>query len=421
MARRAHRARGDLVLPVPRLTPVTQTAANPITRPPSVQAQAAGAKPRCVVGVDPELGFAGGEVQVLGLAIELRRAGHRADLLCDPRGALWRRAREAGVTCHPLRIRNAIDIRAGLLLRQFLRRHLYDVVHFHTARAHSLAPFARGLAGALVVTRRMDYSPNRLFAPYLYNRAVDGVAAISTGVADSLAAAGVARTRVTVIPSGVDCERLRPPSSAERAAARAALGIEPGEVAIGTVGALEARKGHRYLLQATAELGSAGDSSPFAQPPNIALRCFIAGEGSLRDALGAEISRLGLKRRLRLLGAVDDPRGLLWALDIFAFPSLSEGLGVALLEAMACGLPAVASRAGGIGEVVEHERTGLLVAPADSAQLAAALARLAAESNTRETFGRAARLRVIERFSRPAMACATLALYRLCLERRGRS
>ena len=174
-----------------------------------------------IVGVDPELGFAGGETQVLGLTIALARGGHRAELICDPAGRLWERAIAAGIQCHPLRIRNAIDLAAGVKLRAILKRERYDVVHFHTSRAHSMAPLARSFGSTLIVTRRMDYRPNRVFAPYLFNRAVDGVVAISSGVADSLAAAGVDRQRVTVVHSGVDCDHFRPPTSEERADARA--------------------------------------------------------------------------------------------------------------------------------------------------------------------------------------------------------
>ncbi len=292
-----------------------------------------------------------------------------------------------------------------------LRQGRYDVAHFHTSRAHALAPFARGAAGALIVTRRMDYAPNRLFAPYLYNRAVDAVAAISGGVADSLAAAGVERERITIIPSGIDTAHFRPPSPPERAAARAALGIGVHEVAVGTVGALEARKGHRYLIEAIAKC------APGVNTPGTSLRGFVGGDGSLKLGLAADIRRLGLDGRARILGAIAEPRSLLWALDVFAFPSLHEGLGVALLEAMACRLPVVASRTGGIVDAVEEGRTGLLVVPGDSAELAAALTRLAAEPRTRETFAAAARSRAVEKFSMAAMARATLALYRAGLER----
>jgi glycosyltransferase involved in cell wall biosynthesis len=163
-----------------------------------------------IAGVDPELGFGGGETQVLGLTLALIAVGHRAELICDPAGRLWERAVDAGVRCHPLRIRNALDISAAIRLRGILKRERYDIVHFHTSRAHSMAALTRGFAPALFVTRRMDYRPNRIFAPYLFNRAVDCVVAISNGVADSLAAASVDRSCITVVPSGVDCDRFCP-------------------------------------------------------------------------------------------------------------------------------------------------------------------------------------------------------------------
>src|ERR1700736_3832269 len=228
--------------------------------------------PLSVVGVDPEREVAGGRSQVLGLTLELRAMGHRAELLCDPSGELWRRAQPAGVVCHPLTIRNALDLVAVLALRRLLRERRYDVVHFHTSRAHAMAPWVRGFTRAAVVTRRMDYVPNRTFAPWLYGRAVDGVAAISTGVADALARAGVARERITVIPSGVDCAHFRPPSADERAKARAALGLGGADLAIGAVGVVEPRKGHRYLVEAMARLGRRADAGGGALGDQVAER-----------------------------------------------------------------------------------------------------------------------------------------------------
>src|SRR5208282_4798644 len=306
-----------------------------------------------IAGVDPELGFAGGETQVLGLTIALAGSGHRAELICDPAGRLWERAVAAGISCHPLRIRNAVDLAAGVRLRAILKRERYEVVHFHTSRAHSMAPFARGLARVLVVTRRMDYRPNRMFAPYLYNRAVDGVIAISGGVADSLAAAGVDRRRVTVVHSGVDCERFRPPTPEQRAEARSELGISDGEFLISAVGALEPRKGQLYLIQA---IGGLAAKEKFTNA-----RCVIAGQGLIGDILSREIWLVRCVERIKLIGRIEDPRKLLWASDLFAMPSLKEGLGVAALEAMASGLPVIASDVGGLREGVENERTGIVV------------------------------------------------------------
>lgn len=361
-----------------------------------------------VAGVDPERGFAGGETQVLGLTLALIAMGHRAELLCDPAGELWRRASAAGVACHPLPIRNALDLRAALALRRRLCAGRYDVVHFHTSRAHAMAPWVRRCARAAVVTRRMDYVPNRLFARWLYGHAVDGVAAISTSVADALVRAGVRRRRITLIPSGVDCEYFRTPSSEERARARAALALDNGDVAVGAIGALEARKGHRYLIEAVGIIRDAGGCD--------GRRVFIAGDGALRGELSAEVHRRGMESMLRMLGRVDDTRSLLWALDVFVMPSLSEGLGVALLEAMACGVSAVASRVGGIVDAVEDGRTGRLVAPRDARALADALKELTVDAPRRRAMGVAARERVVAGFSTTAMARRTVELYRACLQ-----
>jgi glycosyltransferase involved in cell wall biosynthesis len=354
-----------------------------------------------IVGVDPERRFAGGESQVLGLSLELLKLGHDAQLLCDPEGLLWQRAQAAGVVCRPLKIRNALDCIAGMKLRGFLSRNRFEVVHFHTSRAHSMAPFAAGMADALIVTRRMDYVPNRLFAPFFYNRAVDGVAAISQGVANALASAGVSSDRITVIPSGVDCDRFHPPSAEQRSAARAKLGLAPEDVAIGAVGALESRKGHRYLL----------DALPRLQRNDGAIRAYIAGDGSQRAALEQQVHQLGVANSVFFLGSIADPLTLFWAIDIFVQPSLMEGLGVALLEAMAGGLPVVASRAGGMTEVIEDRRNGLLVPVADPAALAQAIEELARSSALRSSLGSQARVKAEQGFSLRMMANKTLALY----------
>ncbi|HLH77059.1 MAG TPA: glycosyltransferase family 4 protein, partial [Candidatus Binataceae bacterium] len=216
-----------------------------------------------------------------------------------------------------------------------------------------------------------------------------------------LADAGVRRDRIAIIPSGVDCSHFKPPQAAQRAAARRALGARDDELLIGAVGSLEARKGHRHLIDALALLSRRG----------LAPRLLLAGEGSQRQALQAQADAAGLTGRVALLGGLADPRALFWAIDIFAHPSTKEGLGVALLEAMACGQAVVASAAGGMPEIVEHERSGWLVAPGAPAALADALAALAGSPHLRARMGEAARMRIVERFSLQAMARGTMALY----------
>lgn len=347
-----------------------------------------------VLHVDPERGWGGGEVQVLGLCERQVAAGIGVLLAVHPAGRLAERAAARGVPTTPLVVRNHVDLVAGWRLRRLARS--VDVVHFHTARAHALAPWVAGLGAWRVVTRRMDYVPRGgLLVRLLYERAVDVVIAISEGVRRALGRAGIDPGRVRVVPSGVDLARVEAPSGT-REWERRALGIDAGAVVILGVGSLERRKGFDILIAAAARV--AGD-----------VHVVLAGDGSERAALESAAASLGV--RLRCVGFRDDVAPLLAAADIVAVPSRAEGLGIAALEAMAAARPVVASRVGGLAEVVQEGETGLLVASEDVPALAATLGRLAADAALRDRLGRAAAVRVRERHSLDAMAAGTLACY----------
>jgi len=349
-----------------------------------------------VLHVDPERGFGGGEVQVLCLVRELAARGHRSGLAADPAGALARADLPAGVDVVPLRIANHFDVRAALALRRLAGR--VDVVHFHTARAHALAPVCRGRGARLVVTRRMDYVPaGGPYVRFLYNHAVDVVIAISEGVRAALRRAGVRDERIRVVPSAVDATRLAAPPDA-RARLRAEWGVGPGEVLVLVPGALERRKGQDVLLAAAARLA----------PAALPVRWVLCGDGRERATL--ERAAAPLDGAVRFAGFRRDIGACLAAADVVALPSRREGLGVAALEAMAAGLPVIASRVGGLAEAVVHGETGLLVPPEDPDALAAALARLVADGELRARLGHAGRARAAA-FSSARMAEGTLACY----------
>jgi glycosyltransferase involved in cell wall biosynthesis len=350
-----------------------------------------------ILHVDPERGWGGGEVQVVLLLRELAARGHRSRVAADPRGRLARVAAEAGFPVEALPIANALDVRAGLRLRRLAAEH--DVAHFHTARAHALAPFCRGRGARLVVTRRMDYVPRGgPYARWLYNRAVDVVIAISEGVRAALVHAGVRPDRIHVVPSGIDPGSLEA-ATAARAAVRRQWGAASEEVVVLVLGALERRKGHAVLLEAAALLGDDGRR----------LRYVFCGDGSERAALTGAAAPLG--DRVLVAGFTRDVPACLAAADVVALPSLHEGLGVAALEAMAAARPVVASRVGGLAEAVVDGETGLLVRPADATSLAHALRRLAADPALRARFGEAGRARVRARYTAARMADGTLACY----------
>lgn len=347
-----------------------------------------------VLHVDPERGWGGGEVQVMLLLRALRAAGHEVVLAAAPRGRLTTIASTEGIAVRPLRVRNHADVLAALKLRRMARG--FDVVHFHTARAHALAPALMGLPLRRVVTRRMDYVPRGgAYVRYLYNRAVDDVIAISDGVRTALLQAGVRPEQVTVVPSGVDVDGgVAEPGA--RARLRAEWGWGEHDVGVALVGVLERRKGHHVLIEAA--LRAAGQ-----------LRYVFCGTGSEEERLRAQAEPLGA--RVRFLGFRTDVAAVLAAADVAVLPSLHEGLGVAALEAMAAERPVIASEVGGLGEVMAGGAAGVLVPPGDVDALADALARLAADPALRARLALAGRRRVVERHSAARMAAGTLACY----------
>jgi glycosyltransferase involved in cell wall biosynthesis len=349
-----------------------------------------------VLHVDPERGWGGGEVQVTHLVRELARRGHASVVATPAGGPLARAVASEGAHVADCPIASHADLRAVPTLRRLARDA--DVVHFHTARAHAMAPWL-GRGPRRVVTRRMDYVPRGgLWVRYLYNRAVDRVIAISGGVERALVAAGVDPARIRVVPSGVDVARFVAPPGA-RAALRAAWGAADGDVVALVVGVLEARKGHATLIDAAGRLGR-----------DVPLRLVFCGTGSQEAALRAEAAARGVG--VGFLGFRDDVAACLAAADVAVLPSLQEGLGVAALEAMAAGRPVVATRVGGLAEVVVDGETGRLVPAADPAALADALRTLAHDPAARARMGAAGTARVAASYSVAAMAEGTLACYR---------
>jgi glycosyltransferase involved in cell wall biosynthesis len=350
-----------------------------------------------ILHVDPERRWGGGEAQVLALVRELAARGHDSRLAVDPDGALAQAVASTGLPVLPLPIRNHFDLRAALRLRRLVRGH--DVVHFHTARAHALAPFCRRLGARLVVTRRMDYVPaGGPYVRFLYNRAVDAVIAISQGVCDALVRVGVRADRIRVVPSGIDPEAWVA-TAATRNAARAGWGLQPEQIAVVVVGSLERRKGHAVLLAAAQRLAPAAPE----------LRYVFCGTG--REANVLETAAAPLDGAVRFAGFQRDVAACLAAADVVAQPSLAEGLGVAALEAMAAGRALLASRVGGLAEVVVGEVTGVLVPPGDADALALALLRLARDPALRARLGAAGRARVLAHYTTARMAAGTLACY----------
>ena len=220
---------------------------------------------------------------------------------------------------------------------------------------------------------------------------------------------GVASEKIAVVYNAVAFDPL--PSAEERASARALLGLRPDALVVGTLGRLTEQKAHRTLLEAVARLA--------LRLPHVAL--VIAGDGPLRGELEAQAVRLGLGDRVRFLGVRRDRATLYGAMDVFALPSLWEGLSLSLIEAMGAGRPLVATAVGGNPEVIEDLRTGLLVPSGDPRALAEALESLLRDPQLSRTLGAAACEAARTRFGIDRHVAEIADLYRQGLGRPDRS
>lgn len=347
-----------------------------------------------ILQVDGENGWRGGQQQVLllaqGLAAHPRFRGESVTV-CRPGSELARRLHQANLPRVELDMRSPWSLAAVLRLRRIAREQGVDVIHAHASHAHTLAALATvGTRRHLVATRRVDFAPKGMWK---YRRCAR-VVAISQAIAGILRGAGLPAERLAVIPSGIDPARF---AGADRARARAALGLPDDAVAVLCVAALEDHKDHATLLRAWERA---------AQDPRAHL--LLAGEGSLRGALEGVCARLP---RVRLLGFRDDVPDLLAAADVFALTSHMEGLGTAVMDAMCCGLPVVATRAGGIPELIADGVDGVLAPARDAEAIAAALSALIADPARRAALGGAARAAAARRFLAAAMVDAYVDLY----------
>lgn len=353
-----------------------------------------------VIHLDDARSWRGGEQQVLYLHRGLVARGVDSWVACASGGAFAERLAREGLPHRTLAMRGGHDlVSAGRLARWAAPG---TILHAHTSHAHDLGLWARrlGHAGPLVVSRRVDFPIRGPLARAKYrSRRVDRYLAISSGVEAMLLAAGVAADRIRRIPSGVDFGRFEGVSP--RPGFREGLGIPSGVPLFGNVAALAPHKDQATLLHAFARYRQQGG------PGHLV----ILGEGDLRAPLESLRDRLDLADTVQLPGFDPDILSAMASLDVMVLSSELEGLGTAILDAMALGIPVVATRTGGIPDAVLHEQTGLLVPPHDPDALAGALARMVDDPGLRERLRAGARQHV-RSFDVERTIDDTLATYR---------
>ena len=358
-----------------------------------------------IAHIDTGLSLRGGQRQMLALAKGLRERGHEQFIVCLEASPLEGRARQEGFRVFSLPAHDPGHAFGILLWRQQLQMWAPQIVHAHDGRGQTLAWLASlGLPVKRVASRRVMFLPSDNWTYRLkYGHTCHAVIAVSESILELSVEAGVPRERITVIPDGIEIPPELP-TLEERLRLRTSWGFADADFVVGLLGASTAEKGHDSALAAVALLAEKLPS----------LRMALAGGEAV--AAGAKaVDEAGFERsRVVRLGSIENLGDFFPGLDLFLMPSTAEGLGSSALWAMAYGLPVIATRVGGLPEIVVEKETGWLIPPGSPQALADAIERAGHDRDKLAEFGRNGRKRA-EGFSTAIMVSRTEALYRRIL------
>ena len=350
-----------------------------------------GDRPLRVMHLTYKFGVGGMEVGIAKLVNGLDPSRIVSSICSSVPGDSLKDRLRPGVKLFELNRRSGNDPAFVSQLYRLFKQERPDVVHTHrwgtlfegivAARLAGVRYVVHGEHGTLETRRH-----NAWVQRFLWRR-VDRLLSVSSRLAERMAREiAFPLHEITVIRNGLDLSRFKPP--VDQGAAKMALGIAPETLVIGTVGRTVAVKDHATFLRALVRLRAMG----------VRFQAVVAGTGPLFDETARLASSLNL-HELRLLGNRDDVADVMGAFDVFVLSSASEGLSNTIQEAMACGLPVVATRVGGADELVVEHRTGLLTPPRDPEAMADALATLVRDGELRRTFGNAGRERARTHFA----------------------
>jgi glycosyltransferase involved in cell wall biosynthesis len=373
---------------------------------PRITPYSAGGKNRGLVIVHTEwsTGWGGQEIRTVSEARGVADRGHRVLIVAQPESQILIRARNAGLPTANLPMRSAFDLRAIVGLCSILRRVNADVLNTHSSVDSWIGALAAKITATKLVRTRHVSIPIRRHPLNFVHRLPDAVVTTGEAIRQQLILDGIVPDeRVTSIATGVDLDYFLPrPHSNEL---RVQLGLPDGAVVLAFVAVLRAKKRHDILLHALARLRDRNG-----------IYCVLAGEGGHRPVIEQLIRDLGLVDRVFLLGHVEDVRPVLAGADVVVSSSAGmEGVPQALIQALAMERPVVATADGSVGELVQHERTGLLVPPEQPDALVTAIERLLGERSFAQEYGRRGREHVAAHYSLERMIDAMLGTYRRVL------
>jgi glycosyltransferase involved in cell wall biosynthesis len=347
----------------------------------------------------------GGGLQVLLLVEGLQRRGVDNLLVVSRGSEVEAEALRRGLPVRGVPIAGEADLLLPVRVRRAVRSFRPDLVHLHSRRgADTLGAVGARWSGVpVVLTRRVDNPVPRWLASPKY-RLPRRVIAISEAIRTILLEQGVPAEKLRCVRSALEAGPYLQPCGREGFLQE--FGLEPQDHVVGMVAQFIPRKGHDVLLQAV----------PTILGTHPRARFLLFGRGPLASDIAGQVSAAGLGDAIRMPGFRNDLPRVLPCLDLLVHPATMEGLGIALLQASASGIPVVASATGGIPEAVVHQETGLLVPPGDPQALAEAVSLLLNRPELAREMGARGRQRVVEEFSVDRMVEGNLAVYREILD-----
>ncbi len=356
-----------------------------------------------VLHVATALTWRGGEQQVAYLVEELRRHHVRQWVLCSRDSAMEQYCINNGIPFFSAKKRSSFDVSFASRLAGICRSNKISIVHVHDSHAHTFAIMAAALfrnKSKIIVSRRVDFEVSKgLLSKIKYNHEkVVRILCVSDKIREITSKAVEDKTKLVTVHSGVDLSRFRGKMNSGILHREYYL---PAHIRIiGNVSALAPHKDFGTFLETAAALRDVMPDTVY----------FIIGEGGERSMIEQRIEKLGLQKTVYLTGFRNDIADILPELDLMLMTSETEGLGTTILDAFACGVPVVATAAGGIPEIVIHEKTGLLAAVGDVQGLASQVNRMMKDRELREGLISGA-TEHLENFSREATAVKTMREY----------
>ncbi|MHC4885394.1 MAG: glycosyltransferase family 4 protein [Planctomycetota bacterium] len=337
----------------------------------------------------------GGEQQLLYLAQGLAREGVDQVILAPPGAPLHERAAVCEIKTRPFESGSELNPFTALRLRGILKEEAADLVHAHDGHGVTFAALG-GRSVKRVCTRRVDFALN---SRWKYGWGMDRVICISKAIQGICAQAGLPESKLPVVYSGIDPDRLQGDYHTRELAT--SFGFDRRDPVLLNVASLTDHKGQCYLLEAMLLVAT--------KHPRVKL--LIAGTGELEEALKRQAMTLALTERVQFIGFRDDLGALYSLADLFIMSSHLEGLCTSVLDAMAMQCACVVTEAGGLPELIEEGSEGRVVPAKDPQALADAICQLLDDRKLREKMGRAGRRKAREHFSFDRMVQGTLATY----------